>query len=58
MKNLSKVFLDKHLKKKKKYLKKLQDIEFQNSVKIEFLLPFTDCKKGLGLKPDVRNTTF
>ena len=32
MKNLSRVFLDKHLKKKKKYLKKLEEIEFQNSI--------------------------
>ena len=39
MKNLSRVFLDKH-SKKKKYLKKLEEIEF--------LLPFTGCRKVLG----------
>ena len=30
MKNLSRVFLDKHTKKK--YLKRLEEIEFQNSI--------------------------
>ena len=32
MKNLSRVFLDKHSKKKKKDLKRLEKIEFQNSI--------------------------
>ena len=32
MKNLSRVFLDKHSKNKKIYLKRLEEIEFQNSI--------------------------
>ena len=31
MKNLSRVFLDKHTKQKK-YLKRIEEIEFQNSI--------------------------
>ena len=42
MKNLSRVFLDKHTKK---YLKRLS---LKTQYKSEFLLPFTGCRKVLG----------
>ena len=45
---MSKVFVDKHAKKKKKYLKGLEEIEFQYSIQDEFLLPFTGCREVLG----------
>ena len=44
---MSRVFVDKHAKKKK-YLKRLEEIEFQNSIQDEFLLPFTGCREVLG----------
>ena len=49
-KNMSRIFIAKHAQKKKKYLKRLEEIEFQNSIPDEFLLPFTSCREVLGEK--------
>ena len=48
MKNLSRVFLDKHSKKKKNTWRNLKRLSFKTQFKIEFLLPFTGCRKVLG----------
>ena len=45
---MSRVFVDKQTNKQtKKYLKRLEEIEFQNSIQDEFLLPFTGCREML-----------
>ena len=46
-KNLSRVFLDKHTKKKKNTCRDLKRLSFKTQFKIEFLLPFTGCRKVL-----------
>ena len=46
MGNLSRVF------QKQKRKKTHEEIEFHNQFKIEFLLPFTGCRKVFGKMPD------
>ena len=42
--------------KKKKSKKNMKRLSFITQFKIEFLLPFTDCRKVLGKMPDHTDT--